>query len=317
MIHTMQQFMRTNETETLTKSLQQEIATMQRQHLKMEMKYQQKVNTLEKRLKDATDKTKDVQEISKELQEDDVNKDQAIDQLKSQISNFQQAEKEAAADHKQLLNTLQGVLRENTAFQNSLRNAQNKVKDVQNKLKQVEQVRQRDCPAPAVQTQTVPQAQTQTQTKVESQPSQQQPAQDTDVDNIATMGEALPINHYLNQQREQQVEEEGAQDASDSPPAVEAPPGQQAPPAPANSIPSEDELPPSLKLNTPHSAPVKSALSRWLGVGGAAEAAASRLPGPAATQLTQADNSDPADSSNLLAQAQHSVDSASDDDESA
>merc|ERR1719301_47094 len=43
MIHTMQQFMRTNETETMTKSLEKEIQTMQRQHLVMEMKYQQKI----------------------------------------------------------------------------------------------------------------------------------------------------------------------------------------------------------------------------------------------------------------------------------
>lgn len=305
MIHTMQQFMRTNETESMTKSLQQELATARRQHLQMEMRYQQKIATLEKRLKDATDKNKDISEVTKEIQEDDLNKDQTIDQLKVQINNFQQVQKEAGLDKKQLLSTLQGVLRENTHFQNLLN-------DAQAKLKQSEQVRKRDCPATGDSKSLHDQA----QTKVEQQPSQQQSVEaqtsDRDIDTIATMGEALPINNYLSHVREQDVID-STQDGSSAVPESSLKP----PPAPVNSIPSEEDLPQSLKLSAPHSAPVRSALSRWLGVSGAADAAASRLPHPSAASPVKSDGSDPADSTSLLAEAQRSVDDAGDDDESA
>jgi len=312
MIHTMQQFMRTNETETLTNSLKQELATTQRQHLKMEMKYQQKIAILEKRLKESTDKNKAIGEISKELQEDDMNKDQTIDQLKVQINSFQQAQNAAAADKKQLLSTLQGVLRENTHFQNV-------IAETQGKLKQSEQVRKRDCPVSGG---------SKPKPKVEPRTSQKQAieAQNADGDAIATMSEALPINKYITSVSDQNMED-STQDDSSSPAADQPSDPEKASPAasensvPAaaseNSIPAEQDLPPSLRSSSPHSAPVKSALSRWLG-GSQFEAAASRLPQPsAAPPAVQADNSNPADSTNLLARAERSVDEASDDDDSA
>lgn len=317
MIHTMQQFMRTNETETLTKSLQKEIETMKRQHLQMDMRYQQKIAKLQKRLQDATDKSKDMKEVTKEVQEDNVNKDQTIDQLKVQLNQFQQVQTEAALDKKQLLTTLQGVLRENTAFQNSL-------KDVQDKLKQSEDVRKRDCPASQTQT-VVPRAQKRTN-KVEPQTPQQQVAEAQNMDSgddIATMGEALPINKYITTVREQDIENGAgvAQDVAqdDSSLDVEQPMPRKAQATAqesmATSMQNEEDLPPSLKLNAAHSAPVRSALSRWLGVNGAAEAAAARLPAQPKSQASSIDNSDPAQSTSLLAQAQHSVDEAGADDE--
>lgn len=314
MIHTMQQFMRTNETETLTKELQQEIKGMQRQYLQMEMRYQQKIATLEKRWKDATDKNKDMKELTKETQEDDVNKDQAIEQLKGQLGNFQKAQNAAALDKKQLLTTLQGVLRENTGFQNSLMDAQNSLRDAQNKLKHSEEVMKRDCPAPETHA---------SQIKAEPQPSQAQSVKAQNMDDgdaIATMGDALPINKYINAEKEQEVIQDATQadpslaDGDDS--IIQPLPRdiqKTSQSSPVNLIPSEEELPPSLKLSTPHSAPVRSALSRWLGVNGAAEAAASRLP-QVAPHSSPVDNSDSAESTSLLTQAQQSVDEAGEDD---
>merc|ERR1719310_1663288 len=116
-----------------------------------------------------------MKELTKEMQEEDLDKDQMIDQLKAQINNMTQVQQEVALDKKQLLTTLQGVLRENTHFQNLL-------SDAQAKLKQSEQARKRDCPATGDSKSLHDQA----QTKVEQQPSQQQSVEaqtsDRDID---------------------------------------------------------------------------------------------------------------------------------------
>jgi len=174
LVKTVQHLLKANGTETLSQSLQKEIASLQRAQLETEKVYGKKVEALREQLKTSEANAQDVKEVAQTMNEQNAELTKNNANLQSKLQSCQADAKDLQDDKKELLNSLQGTLRQNTQYQAQMAKEEIKRADNPRKIP----------PAPKT-----------------SQPAAKMlrgPGTSKD-DEVRVMGETRAIDHYIAQ----------------------------------------------------------------------------------------------------------------------
>jgi chromosome segregation ATPase len=117
LVKTVQHLLKANGTESLSQTLQKEVASLQKAQLETQRIYSKKVESLRDQLKTAQDNAQDVKEVAQTMNEQNAELTKNNDKLQSKLQTCEGDRKDLEDDKKSLVLSLQGTLRQNTEYQ--------------------------------------------------------------------------------------------------------------------------------------------------------------------------------------------------------